>query len=369
MVAHGTEIGVGNVGPDGSPATTSCPTPVWYEWTMRPRMILPVLAAAALVACGSETLSAEEFRQRADEICAEGERQIDEAGEEFTPRLESNDPAEQQAALEEFTTEAVGLSRDGLDDLRALDPPDELASDVDAWLDAFESNVERLEQLDGEELAELVTSGEEDPFAEANRLADDLGLEECGENEEPAGDEPAGDATGDEPVDDTAADDAPADDEPADDASADDANGTAAEAVFVDIEGWSYAEPPPGADADSLAQSLAAQEDVIDSVAAQSMTPTDGSSDGAIILAFALTEGTRPFAETFRQSFLSSFEAQGAINEPITLAGQEATFIDASATQGFVGVFWQGPTAAIFAFGGERPSVEAAAEALIGANV
>lgn len=318
-------------------------------------MILPVLAAAALVACGEETatppttpapstLSAEEFRQSADEICAEGERQIDEVGEEFTPRLESDDPAEQQAALEEFTTEAVSLSRDGLDDLRALAPPDELASDVDAWLDAFESSVERLEQLDGEELAELVTSDEEDPFAEANRLADDLGLDECGDNEEPAGD-----------------------DEPADDEPASDATGTAAEAVFVDIEGWTFSDPPPGADADTLAQSFAAG-DVVDSVAAQSMTPTDGSSDGAIILSFALTESTRPFAETFRQSVLSTFEGQGATTEPITLAGQEATFVDASSAQGFVGVFWLGPEAAIFALGADRPSVEAAAEALIGAN-
>ena len=363
MVAHGTEIGVGNVGPDGSSATTSCPTPVWYEWTMRPRMILPVLAAAALVACGSETLSAEEFRQRADEICAEGERQIDEVGKEFTPRLESDDPAEQQAALEEFTTEAVGLSRDGLNDLRVLAPPDELTSDVDAWLDAFETSVERLEQLDGEELAELVTSDEEDPFADANRLADDLGLDECGDNDEPA-DDTGGD---DEPADDEPADDAPADDEPADDEPAGDATGTAAEAVFVDIEGWTFSDPPPGADADTLAQSFAAG-DVVDSVAAQSMTPTDDSSDGAIILSFALSESTRPFAETFRQSVLSTFEGQGATTEPITLAGQEATFVDASATQGFLGVFWQGPDAAIFALGADRPSVEAAAEALIGAN-
>lgn len=325
-------------------------------------MILPVLAAAALVACGEETLSAEEFRQRADEICAEGERQIDALGEDFTPRLESEDPAEQQAALEEFTTEAVGLSRDGLDDLRALAPPDELAGDVDAWLGAFESSVERLEQLDGEELADLVTSGEE-PFAEANQLAQDLGLEECGEDDAASGDEPAGD----EPAGDAPPDDAPADDQPEEDEPAGNATGTAAEAVFVDIEGWTFSEPPAGADADTLAQSFAAG-DVVDSVAAQSMTPTDGGSDGAIILSFALTEGTRPFAETFRQGVLSTFEAQGATTEPITLAGQEATFVDATAAQGFVGVFWQGPTAAIFALGADRTSVEAAAEAIIGAN-
>ena len=132
--------------------------------------IAPALAAFALVGCGDDTLSAEEYRERANRICSEADRQV------------------RRLARGNLRTQ-VERNADATDRTRArferLEPPDELRDKHDAavrngrevlflWR-AAARNFER----DGsdallnviEEVGRLVREGD--------AVARDLGLDDC----------------------------------------------------------------------------------------------------------------------------------------------------------------------------------------------
>ena len=140
------------------------------------------ISAAALVlgGCGGgngggEEMTADEFRQQADAICAEFEGRLDDLG-----RPESLDD------LQNFVSEAVPIIEEGNAQLQELNPPDELQ---EQWDRAMEINNEQLETVrdlreaveDGDQarVQELIEAGNESN-AEADQLAADLGLEDCG---------------------------------------------------------------------------------------------------------------------------------------------------------------------------------------------
>jgi phage-related minor tail protein len=140
------------------------------------------ISAAALVlgGCGGgngggEEMTADEFRQEADAICAEFEGRLDDLG-----RPESLDD------LQNFVSEAVPIIEEGNAQLQELNPPDELQ---EQWDRAMEINNEQLETVrdlreaveDGDQARaqELIEAGNE-ANTEADQLAADLGLEECG---------------------------------------------------------------------------------------------------------------------------------------------------------------------------------------------
>jgi hypothetical protein len=139
------------------------------------------IAVLALAACGGggdgDELTADEFRQQADSICAEFEGRLDELG---TP--ESLDD------LEGYVDDAVPILEEGTNRLGELQPPDELEED---WNRAMEINREQLENVrelqdavaDGDQarVAELLQQSDE-AREESNQLAADLGLTECGSN-------------------------------------------------------------------------------------------------------------------------------------------------------------------------------------------
>jgi hypothetical protein len=143
------------------------------------------LSAAALVlgGCGGgdgggEDLTADEFRQQADAICAEFEGRLDELG---TP--------ESLEDLQNFVSEAVPIIEEGNAQLQELDPPDELQ---EQWDQAMEINNEQLETVrdlreaveegDQARMQELLQAGNE-ANQESDRLAAELGLEDCGADE------------------------------------------------------------------------------------------------------------------------------------------------------------------------------------------
>ena len=120
-------------------------------------------------------MTADEFRQEADAICAEFEGRLDDLG-----RPESLDD------LQNFVSEAVPIIEEGNAQLQELNPPDELQ---EQWDSAMEINNEQLETVrdlreaveDGDQarVQELIEAGNESN-AEADQLAADLGLEDCG---------------------------------------------------------------------------------------------------------------------------------------------------------------------------------------------
>jgi hypothetical protein len=118
-----------------------------------------------------EALTKAEFIKQADEICASGDKTIDEAFKD----LGSGQPSDQEA--EQVITDTVVPEVQGeIDGIRALTPPEGDEDEVTAILDAAQSAVDQAK-----EDPSLLTQQGEDPFQEANQLAKEYGLKVCGQ--------------------------------------------------------------------------------------------------------------------------------------------------------------------------------------------
>jgi hypothetical protein len=126
---------------------------------------------------GNGELTAEEFRQQADAICAEFEGKLDAIEQPSSPE-----------DLERFVNEAVPIIEDGTQELADLEPPEEFRA---KWTRVTEINEENLDTIkavqtaleddDVEEAQRLVeeAGGTEE---EADRLAREIGLTKCGQD-------------------------------------------------------------------------------------------------------------------------------------------------------------------------------------------
>lgn len=138
----------------------------------------PALLAAILVlaACGGDgggdRLSAEEYRQQANEICAEANTDL--------RALQIPDSLDE---LDAFVADAKPIVDRALEDLDDLEPPQELDGDHDRWVDQNRRMAEALDDLTDASLPEVSAKAQE--FGRLNQEAnesarDDLGLEDCG---------------------------------------------------------------------------------------------------------------------------------------------------------------------------------------------
>jgi hypothetical protein len=150
---------------------------------VRGRRVAAALAAALLLpACGGgnggggQELTAEEFREQADAICAKYDEQLNELGE-----------PESLEDLQALVDETVTIIENGVAELRELNPPPELEADWDRAMELNEENVELARDL-----RDAVQEGDQSRFTElaaeaqanteeGNQLAREMGLEECGE--------------------------------------------------------------------------------------------------------------------------------------------------------------------------------------------
>jgi hypothetical protein len=103
---------------------------------MRPLSLL--LAAVALAGCGGdgERLTREEYVEQATAICARVEERVEALGEPQSP-----------AEVETLGRELRDALGDGLDELRELEPPEELAEPFERYLEAGDDVVEQLDRL------------------------------------------------------------------------------------------------------------------------------------------------------------------------------------------------------------------------------
>jgi hypothetical protein len=140
-----------------------------------------VLATLVAAGCGGDggngELTAEEFRQQADAICAEFEGKLDAIEQPSSPD-----------DLKRFVDEAVPIIEDGTQQLADLQPPAEFR---DKWNRVTEINSENLDTIkavqaaleddDIEEAQRLIqeAGGNEE---EADRLAREIGLTKCGQD-------------------------------------------------------------------------------------------------------------------------------------------------------------------------------------------
>lgn len=126
-------------------------------------------ASGATGATGT-ALTTEEFLKQGNAICAAGNEEIESAANQMF----SGQPTEAQ--LEQFATDTLVPSVQGqIAALRALTPPEDLADQVDTFLTDAESALGEVES----DPSLVAASGSDDPFADVNAQAKDVGLAEC----------------------------------------------------------------------------------------------------------------------------------------------------------------------------------------------
>jgi hypothetical protein len=148
---------------------------------MRRRLGVLAIAAMAvtLVAAGcggddddgGEAPTKDEFITQADEICTDGDQQINEEAEEVFEGEPSK--AEQQAFVEETVIPETQAQIDGI---RDLTPPEGDEDQINAIVDAADQGIEEIEADPA-----ALTQGGENPLAEAGRLASEYGMKACGQ--------------------------------------------------------------------------------------------------------------------------------------------------------------------------------------------
>jgi hypothetical protein len=124
---------------------------------------------------GGSALSAAEFRQQADAVCAKYQGQLNALG---TPSSLED--------LKDYVDKAVPIIDNGNAELQALEPPAELA---DKWNRAMELNTQQLQIV--HDLQDAVAAGDQGQIQEllqqgdtaneeSDQIARELGLEQCG---------------------------------------------------------------------------------------------------------------------------------------------------------------------------------------------
>jgi hypothetical protein len=151
---------------------------------VRPRFVISLVAVLAglivFAGCGGDddsssdpALSKSEFLAQGNAICEQGDKEIDaEARQFFTSQQPS--PAEEEKFL---TDTVIPNVQNQIDELDALSPPAGDEDQVQAIIDSAQS---ALDEAKSDPSALTGQSGQGDPFAEANRLANAYGLVECG---------------------------------------------------------------------------------------------------------------------------------------------------------------------------------------------
>jgi hypothetical protein len=146
---------------------------------MRATRVLVVVAMAGLfvAACGDddgESITKDDFVEQANAICADGNDELDAAGED----VDFND----EDAFSAFVTdELVPSVRQQIADIRDLGFPEGDEDELDAILDDASADVDNIED-DPASVGEAF-SNNEDPFDDVNQRLNDYGLTECGSTE------------------------------------------------------------------------------------------------------------------------------------------------------------------------------------------
>jgi hypothetical protein len=126
---------------------------------------------------GGDRLSADEFRQQANAICEKYDEKIQAIASPSSP-----------AEIPEFISEGIPLLRQGIAELRALEPPADLEADYDHMLDETQKAIPAAQKLaeaakknDAEAVQEAIQEGEQADSA-SDELATKLQLDKCASN-------------------------------------------------------------------------------------------------------------------------------------------------------------------------------------------
>ena len=134
--------------------------------------------AAAGCGGGDDRLTREELIEEADATCTEFDQRVDEV-----------DEPESLDDIERYVQEIRPIVEEGTDELDALEPPEELQDEYDDWIAATRSGVDRFDELEeaaasgDEQRIQEVLQGAGESGEDANRLAQEIGLQECGSDD------------------------------------------------------------------------------------------------------------------------------------------------------------------------------------------
>jgi type IV secretory pathway VirB10-like protein len=141
-------------------------------------LLLAIVALAGLVACGDDEPTKDEVIEQADEICKDAEEDIEEI---------QDVPADE---LGQAFEEGGERAQEAVDDLKAIEVPDE---DKDTWDDFieesekqpeyFEDAQQAFEEGDNARVDEIAAESRE-AEEEAAELAEDYGMDKCAETSE-----------------------------------------------------------------------------------------------------------------------------------------------------------------------------------------
>lgn len=137
-----------------------------------------VAVLLVLTSCGGDGLTKEEYIEQADQICAEADAKSRELQPPKTP-----------AELESFVDKAEKVTGELLADLRELEPPEEGKETIDRMLAKIEEAQSHLPDIaeaartrNTQELGRIAQELQA-AAAEANTLAQEYGLETCGQSQ------------------------------------------------------------------------------------------------------------------------------------------------------------------------------------------
>ena len=113
-----------------------------------------------------------------NELCADFNERIADLGSPSSPE-----------EIPEYIEQGIPVIEEGIAELRALNPPEELQEDYDAMLDATAQAIPAARRLseaaadqDADAVEEAISQGQE-AEAESDRLARELGLDTCAAEE------------------------------------------------------------------------------------------------------------------------------------------------------------------------------------------
>jgi ABC-type glycerol-3-phosphate transport system substrate-binding protein len=145
--------------------------------------------AIAMVAagCGSSssdstdatvTLTKVEFVNQGDAICKKGSEQIEDEANAFAKENNIDTSKPTKAEQEEVIAGVLGPAlQKQADEISALGAPDGEEEKVEAVIEALESGAEELE----DDPASLLEENGSGPLDRANKLANEFGFKECGQ--------------------------------------------------------------------------------------------------------------------------------------------------------------------------------------------
>ncbi|HEX8066740.1 MAG TPA: hypothetical protein VF520_09465 [Thermoleophilaceae bacterium] len=133
--------------------------------------------ALGLVACGGDDgVSKADYIEKADAICAQGDKENQAIVEKSFEDQQDPQPEEAQSAIREV----VPLQKARLAKLRELEKPDGDESKLDAIYTAVQAGIASLEQAGQDPTASLaILKSQRGPFDAADRLAKDYGFKDC----------------------------------------------------------------------------------------------------------------------------------------------------------------------------------------------